>query len=62
VRPDLGAELIRTSSRWTFAQAVLGYMLAFLLFAGAMQVDLAELRRRWLAVLSWRPSGCWPPR
>jgi CPA1 family monovalent cation:H+ antiporter len=29
---------------------VLGYLLAFLLFAGSTQVDLAELRRRFLAV------------
>jgi len=33
-----------------FASTVTGYMLAFLLFAGAMQVDLNELRRRWLSV------------
>src|SRR5580692_6546289 len=30
-----------------FASTVTGYMLAFLLFAGAMQVDLEEMRRRW---------------
>jgi CPA1 family monovalent cation:H+ antiporter len=33
-----------------FAQTVTGYMLAFLLFAGAMQVDLSEMRRRWLSI------------
>jgi CPA1 family monovalent cation:H+ antiporter len=57
VRPDLGAPVIATVARVDFAQAVLGYMLAFLLFAGAMQVDLAELRRRRLAVLSLATLG-----
>ncbi len=33
-----------------FVSAVIGYMLAFLLFAGSMQVDLTEMRRRWLSV------------
>ena len=33
-----------------FTSAVLNYMLAFLLFAGAMQIDLGEMRRRWLSV------------
>src|ERR1700760_1460916 len=33
-----------------FVATVTGYMLAFLLFAGAMQVDLAEMRRRWLGI------------
>jgi CPA1 family monovalent cation:H+ antiporter len=33
-----------------FPKAVLGYLLGFLLFAGAMQVDLSELRRRSMLV------------
>ncbi len=33
-----------------FVATVTGYMLAFLLFAGAMQVDLGEMRRRWFSV------------
>ncbi len=40
-----------------FPQTVLGYMLAFLLFAGGMQVDLGELRRRRAAVLSLATLG-----
>jgi CPA1 family monovalent cation:H+ antiporter len=36
--------------RINFSQTVVGYMLAFLLFAGGMQVDLGELRRRLAAV------------
>jgi CPA1 family monovalent cation:H+ antiporter len=40
-----------------FPQAVLGYMLGFLLFAGAMQVDLSELRRRHLAVWTLATLG-----
>jgi CPA1 family monovalent cation:H+ antiporter len=40
-----------------FPQAVFGYMLAFLLFAGAMQVDLSELRRRRLSIWSLATIG-----
>jgi CPA1 family monovalent cation:H+ antiporter len=40
-----------------FPQTVVGYMLAFLLFAGAMQVDLHELRRRRLAVWTLATLG-----
>ena len=40
-----------------FPETVVGYMLAFLLFAGAMQVDLEELRRRYVAVLSLATLG-----
>lgn len=40
-----------------FPQTVTGYMLAFLLFAGAMQVDLGEMRRRRLAVLTLATLG-----
>jgi CPA1 family monovalent cation:H+ antiporter len=57
VRPDLAQGVIAAVGQVDFAQAVLGYMLAFLLFAGAMQVDLAELRRRTLAVLSLATLG-----
>ena len=40
-----------------FPQAVLGYLLGFLLFAGAMQVDLSELRRRSLSVWTLATVG-----
>lgn len=40
-----------------FPRTVLGYMLAFLLFAGAMQVDLGELRRRVATVASLATLG-----
>jgi hypothetical protein len=33
-----------------FVTAVLGYMLAFLLFAGAMQVDLEQMRKHWFSI------------
>ena len=55
--PDLTAGLIATLGQVDFAQAVLGYMLAFLLFAGAMQVDLTELRRRGFTVWSLATVG-----
>jgi CPA1 family monovalent cation:H+ antiporter len=40
-----------------FAQTVTGYMLAFLLFAGAMQVDLAEFRKRWASITALAVLG-----
>jgi len=40
-----------------FQDTVLGYMLAFLLFAGAMQVDFGEMRRRRLAIFSLATAG-----
>src|SRR4051812_5262104 len=40
-----------------FTSTVTGYMLAFLLFAGAMQVDLKEMRRRWLSVAALATLG-----
>ena len=57
VRPDLAADLIAAVVGIDFTKAVLGYMLAFLLFAGATQVDLAELRRRWLTVSTLATVG-----
>jgi CPA1 family monovalent cation:H+ antiporter len=49
--------VIRAVGRLDFGQAVLGYMLAFLLFAGAMQVDLRQLRRQWLSIWSLATVG-----
>ena len=40
-----------------FPRTVVGYMLGFLLFAGAMQVDLHELKRRRLAVWTLATVG-----
>ena len=51
------AAATRAIARIDFAQTVVGYMLAFLLFAGAMQVDLHELRRRRLAVWTLATLG-----
>ena len=55
--PAAAADAVRAIGQVNFAQAVLGYMLAFLLFAGAMQVDLAELRRRRLSVWTLATVG-----
>lgn len=57
VRPDLAARVTGVVQQVDFARAVLSYMLAFLLFAGAMQVDLPELRRRWLSVWTLATVG-----
>jgi CPA1 family monovalent cation:H+ antiporter len=57
VQPDLGGAFITAVGQVDFAKTVLGYMLAFLLFAGAMQVDLAELRRRRLSVWTLATIG-----
>jgi monovalent cation:H+ antiporter, CPA1 family len=43
-------EIAAYINRIDFGSTVTGYMLAFLLFAGAMQVDLHEMRRRWLSI------------
>jgi len=48
--------VVRSIQQMDFSQTVLGYLLGFLLFAGAMQVDLSELARRrnavwWLATI-----------
>jgi monovalent cation:H+ antiporter, CPA1 family len=56
--PQAGAgPVIASVERLDFPQAVMGYMLAFLLFAGAMQVDLAELRRRRLSIWTLATLG-----
>jgi CPA1 family monovalent cation:H+ antiporter len=52
-----GEALIAAVQRLNFPKTVMGYMLAFLLFAGAMQVDLSELRRRRLSVWSLATLG-----
>jgi monovalent cation:H+ antiporter, CPA1 family len=44
-------------NRIDFVSTVTGYMLAFLLFAGAMQVDLAEMRKRWMPVSALATFG-----
>ncbi len=55
--PANAAAPLRALRALDFPQAVLGWLLAFLLFAGAMQVDLAELRRRRLSVWSLATLG-----
>jgi CPA1 family monovalent cation:H+ antiporter len=59
VAPELsGANALAASiERFDFSQTVLGYLLGFLLFAGAMQVDLTELRRRRLSVWTLATVG-----
>jgi CPA1 family monovalent cation:H+ antiporter len=47
---NLVGQIIGSVSRIDFVSAVVGIMLPFLLFAGAMQIDLAEMRRRWFSV------------
>ena len=51
------AQLITAIRQLDFTKAVLGYLLAFLLFAGATQVDLPELRRRFIAVFTLATLG-----
>jgi CPA1 family monovalent cation:H+ antiporter len=54
---NVAAHLILTIQGLDFSKTVLGYMLAFLLFAGAMQVDLAELKKRLLTVFTLATLG-----
>jgi CPA1 family monovalent cation:H+ antiporter len=56
-RADQVQDAIRVVSGIDFPRTVVGYMLAFLLFAGAMQVDLGELKRRQLAVWTLATGG-----
>jgi CPA1 family monovalent cation:H+ antiporter len=46
----MATPIVSAINQIDFVDTVVGYMLAFLLFAGAMQIDLAEMRRRWLSV------------
>ena len=56
--PHSGAgQVIAAVAAVDFPRAVLDYMLGFLLFAGAMQVDLGELRRRRLSIWSLATLG-----
>jgi CPA1 family monovalent cation:H+ antiporter len=55
--PEAAHGVIEALRGIDFARTVLGYMLGFLLFAGAMQVDLSELRRRRLAIWSLATLG-----
>lgn len=50
-------DLTGAVERLDFSKTVLGYLLAFLLFAGAQQVDLSELRRRRLSVWTLATLG-----
>jgi CPA1 family monovalent cation:H+ antiporter len=54
---SIAAQLILSIQRLDFPKTVLGYMLAFLLFAGAMQVDFAELRKQFWTVFSLATLG-----
>jgi monovalent cation:H+ antiporter, CPA1 family len=53
----LASALLKPIARVNFPETVVGYMLAFLLFAGSMQVDLEELRRRHAEVVSLATLG-----
>jgi CPA1 family monovalent cation:H+ antiporter len=55
--PNAAADLARNIVALNFPSTVLGYMLAFLLFAGAMQVNLLELRKRLFAVAALATLG-----
>jgi CPA1 family monovalent cation:H+ antiporter len=50
LKHDAFSSLVDAIRGLDFPKTVLGYLLAFLLFAGSTQVDLVELRRRFLAV------------
>ena len=51
------AKAVHVIAAVDFPETVVGYMLGFLLFAGAMQVDLHELKRRRLAVWTLATVG-----
>src|SRR5580693_4482896 len=58
IGPFWGFNSVRDEiARLDFPTTVLGYLLAFLLFSGGMQVDLGEFRRRSLAIWSLATVG-----
>ena len=58
IGPFWGFNAVQTMvKKLDFSQAVLGYMLAFLLFASGLQVDLAEVRKRRIAVWTLATFG-----
>jgi len=58
IGPFWGFDSVRAEiARLDFPETVLGYLLAFLLFSGGMQIDLSEFRRRRLAIWSLATVG-----
>jgi CPA1 family monovalent cation:H+ antiporter len=58
IGPFWGFDSVRGEiTRLDFSKAVLGYMLAFLLFSSGMQIDLGEFRNRRLAIGSLATLG-----
>lgn len=55
--PNAAADMVRAIQTIDFPRTVIGYLLAFLLFAGAMQVSLPELRRQLFPVGSLATLG-----
>jgi CPA1 family monovalent cation:H+ antiporter len=55
--PNAASDFVGAIETLDFPRTVFGYMLAFLLFAGAMQVSLPNLRRRLVAVGSLATLG-----
>ena len=53
----LGFHMVLVARQINFPETVMGYMLAFLLFAGATQVDLTELRLRLVSVWTLATFG-----
>jgi NhaP-type Na+/H+ or K+/H+ antiporter len=54
---EVGRQISDYFNHIDFVSTVTCYMLAFLLFAGAMQVDLGEMRKRWLSVAALATLG-----
>ena len=50
-------QVVRAVAQVDFRATVLGYMLAFLLFAGAMHVDFGEMRRQRFTIFSLATAG-----
>jgi len=58
IGPFWGYDSVRAEiARLNFSEAVVSYMLAFLLFSSGMQIDLGEFRRRRLAIWSLATLG-----
>jgi CPA1 family monovalent cation:H+ antiporter len=55
--PHAVSGFVEVIERLDFPKAVIGYLLAFLLFAGAMQVNLPQLRKRLATVAGLATLG-----
>jgi hypothetical protein len=60
--PNAASAFVHAIETLDFPRTVIGYMLAFLLFAGAMQVSFPNSASGWSRLQAWRPWASRPRR